>query len=211
VHDNLAQALGYLSLKVGLLEEQLGKGQYVLAQSSVREMTPIVEQAYVDARETIFNLRSASTASGMFLASLLEYLRDYKMHYGVDVQLSMDDAFRAELPVRAGLQVTRIVQEAIANIRKHAGVCNAGIHLDQDEQWMHIVVEDDGVGFDATRQENAGEPHYGLQIMRERAESVGGTLMIDSAPGKGTRVTITAPLTDESEDTRGHDANHAGG
>ena len=199
-------------MKVALLDEQLAKEQYALAQSNVREMAPIIELAYVDARETIFNLRSASsTASGMLLATLREYLRDYKMHYGVEVHLAEDDDFRAELPVRTSLQVTRIIQEAIANIRKHAGVCHACISLARDDDSIHIVVEDNGVGFDVTGQKEAGVPHYGLQIMRERAESVGGALHIDSSPGEGTQVSITVPLTDRSEDAHGYHTNPAGG
>jgi signal transduction histidine kinase len=85
----------------------------------------------------------------------------------------------------------RIIQEALANVRKHALVNRARVRLQRDGAWVRVAVEDEGVGWDLPALPS--RLHFGLQTMRERAEGLGGRLEIDTAPGRGARVVATLP------------------
>jgi signal transduction histidine kinase len=89
----------------------------------------------------------------------------------------------------------RIVQEALANVRKHAGARQVEVRIGAIPEGIEVVVADDGRGFDPGRDRASGDrmPHFGLATMRERAESVGGTLEVVSAHEEGTRVTVRLP------------------
>jgi signal transduction histidine kinase len=125
------------------------------------------------------------------------YLEQYRLQTGVEAVLSVEPELE---PVRATpgaeAQLLRIIQEALANVRKHAAAERVkvmlGIDTGQGGPRLRAVVADDGRGFDPATL--PAEAHYGLLTMRERAESVGGRLQIDSSPGQGTRITVTLPV-----------------
>ncbi len=94
----------------------------------------------------------------------------------------------------AATQLFRILQESLTNVRKHARARSVRIALAVSDGSVEATVQDDGEGFDAARPGTPEESTFGLRFMRERAEEVGGTVSVDSAPGGGTRVTITVPL-----------------
>jgi signal transduction histidine kinase len=89
--------------------------------------------------------------------------------------------------------VLRIIQEALANVRKHAQASRVRVAIETVEGASRIVVADDGRGFDLNALDQA--QHFGLRIMRERAESLGGTFHVESAPARGTIVTVQVPVT----------------
>jgi signal transduction histidine kinase len=88
------------------------------------------------------------------------------------------------------LQLVRIVQEALSNVRKHARASTARVTIQERGGRITTTVQDDGVGFNAGATTRGEFPRFGLSTMRERAESVGGTLTIESAPGGGTAVKL---------------------
>ena len=88
----------------------------------------------------------------------------------------------------------RIIQEALINVQKHARVQQAWVHLTINTDILEITIGDDGRGFDTENPSNDGQPHFGLAIMRERAEGVGASFHLDTEPGTGTRVTVRLPL-----------------
>ena len=97
------------------------------------------------------------------------------------------------------IQLIRIIHEALTNIVKHAQATRGKITLENDNDTAAIAIEDDGKGF---RDGKNPEPnlHFGLQTMKDRAESVGGSLSVCSSPGRGTRVTIQLPLAKHNSD-----------
>ena len=194
MHDNLSQALGYLNVKASITDELLSGNQINQAQASLLEMKQIARETYTDVREAIFNLRTTASSGLGFLPTLQDYLAEYRAYYGVDARLVVDNKSLPEFPADVEIQIIRIIQEALTNVRKHAGANNAWVRFEQNGDWIHISVEDDGWGFDPTQVTGEGRHYFGLQIMRERAESVGGDLELDSRPGKGTRVVIRVPL-----------------
>jgi signal transduction histidine kinase len=127
-----------------------------------------------------------------FTEALREYVASLAEHDDLAVALDVDDALRSG---RAEVNITlfRIVQEAVANVRKHAAAHRVSIEFHRaDADRLRLVVRDDGRGFDP------GTPargHFGLRTMRERAEACGGVLAVSSAPGVGTEIAVTVPST----------------
>jgi two-component system nitrate/nitrite sensor histidine kinase NarX len=92
------------------------------------------------------------------------------------------------------VQVLRILQESLANVRKHAGgPCQVSVRLKADAGQFQMTIVDDGPGFDLALADPGGK-HLGLQVMGKRAERIGGQLAVHSAPGRGTRVEVCVPL-----------------
>jgi two-component system nitrate/nitrite sensor histidine kinase NarX len=92
------------------------------------------------------------------------------------------------LPSDVQMQVLHVVQEALWNVRKHAGATQVHLKVQRGATWR-FEVEDDGCGFDP--RADAGEGHVGLRIMRERAARIGAQVQVHSAPGQGTRVVLS--------------------
>jgi signal transduction histidine kinase len=195
LHDNVAQALGYMNLQIGTISELLANDQINEAQDSLRELKQIVGETYTDVREEIFNLRATTSLGLGFLDTLHDYLTRYRTHYELDVQLIIEaNEASLELPAEVGTQVIRIIQEALSNVRKHAGVNQAIIRLKQTDGQICISVEDRGQGFDLAKLSQTEKSGFGLQIMAERAEGAGGYLEVDTTPGEGVNVMIWMPI-----------------
>jgi signal transduction histidine kinase len=99
------------------------------------------------------------------------------------------------LPPQAALSLYRIAQEALNNVAKHGHATRVAVILEQRDERVGLVIEDNGRGFDTIRM-NGGpqEQRFGVTGMRERAALVGGTIDIESAPGRGTTVIVQVPL-----------------
>ncbi len=194
LHDNLAQMLGYMNVKTAITKHLLANSDVEGAFASLLELEQVSNQAYTDVREAIFSLRTISASGWELVPTLREYLADYRKHYGIDVQLVMTDETCGRLDPEVQVQVNRIIQEALTNVRKHSGASRAWVQLECDHDSVRFTIEDDGRGFEPAAISGQGSEHFGLQIMRERAASVGGTLDIDSGKQAGTRVVLTVPL-----------------
>jgi nitrate/nitrite-specific signal transduction histidine kinase len=196
LHDNIAQALGYMNLQLTAVNEALAAGKTGEAQATLRELKQIVGETYTDVREEIFNLRATASLGLGFLDMLRDYLTRYRTHYELDVELVVEaDESMLNFPAEVGTQVIRIIQEALINVRKHAGVQQAVIGLKQVDNHICINIQDQGEGFsltDLNQSENAG---FGLQIMAERAEGAGGFLKVDTALDQGTNIMVWLPIT----------------
>jgi signal transduction histidine kinase len=193
MHDQLSQALGYINLKASVTNELLANGHLSEAQANLEELKQIARDTYTDVREEIFNLRISVSTSKQFLTTLNEYLAKYREHYGIEVQLSVETEAPLQISAAVSNQIIRIIQEALSNVRKHAQTNRATIHLRTDAQKVYLTVQDYGQGFDPERALGRNNTSFGLQIMAERAESVGGSLEIDSQAGQGSRLILTLP------------------
>ncbi len=189
MHDGLAQALGLLHLKLqGALA---GAAAAPAVAEKLREMVQITERAYEEVRQSIFGLRNFVSRGLGLVPTLTEYLHEFSAHNGIAVELETAGPALGPIPPASEVQAVRIIQEALTNVRKHAGSDRARVRLQRDGAWLRVTVEDDGVGWE--RPPVQDRLHFGLQTMRERAEGLGGRLEIDSAVGRGTRVVATLP------------------
>ena len=195
IHDNLAQALSILKLQASNIDDLLRRGQIEQAQAFLAEMKATATEAHTDARETIFGLRHSSSSASEFLSTLCACLDRFRSVSGIDARLVAPDETISTLSTATVIQLTRVIQEALTNVRKHAGADAVVVQLEPSDGHLSVTVEDNGRGFDLDQVTNRGTGGVGLQIMRERAESVGGHLEVHTAPGRGTRVVAQIPLT----------------
>jgi len=191
MHDGLAQVLAYVNTKAQVVREHLKQGHTEEATRHLDQLAAAAREIYADVRESIIGLRSAAAPDTPMADSLREYAANWEVQSGVAVRLHLE----TDLQVEAGseLQVLRIVQEALANVRKHSKAQHADVRVEQVDRRVRITVEDDGVGFNPAELGRSEFPRFGLSTMRERAESVGGLFQLVSMPGAGTRVTIEVP------------------
>jgi nitrate/nitrite-specific signal transduction histidine kinase len=197
MHDSLAQVLGYVNTKAQAVQELLKRGQTDRASAQVGQLGEAARAAYADVREGILALRTSLGPGRGVVEALQEFLDRWTEQSEVQARLQVQPqgASLDPLPPAAELQLLRIVQEALANVRKHAQAKHVEVRITPSAEEIETVIADDGRGF-VVGQERPGDdrmPHFGLSTMRERAESVGGTLDIVSAPGKGTRVVVRLP------------------
>lgn len=198
IHDDLAQTLGALQLKASLIDGQLAAGEIARARTHLTELQDAISGVYAAVREEIFDLRALVSPERGFLPALREYLADYQAHHGVEVCLEAGSEEIA-LAGTVQVQVVRIIQEALTNVRRHAGTNRVRVRLKRESGQLCIRIEDDGQGFDTTRVADREQCYFGLQVMRERAESVGGALVLESRPGHGTKVVLHVPLKADAE------------
>lgn len=194
LHDSLAQSLGYLNLKLSLTLERLKADDLTAVQENLRELKHLASETYTDVREEIFSLRTTVSSPAEFYQTLNSYLQKYRQHYQLDVKLNLKQKDAPTFSTDVGNQLIRILQEALINIRKHAQVTEAFITVESTPETIQLVVEDRGQGFDLSQLSPGRHAGYGLQIMRERAASVGGELHIQSKPGAGSKIVVVVPL-----------------
>lgn len=194
MHDGLAQALGYLHMHLGSLEARISPGAQDGIRDELREMKKMAGEAYEEVRQSIFGLRTMVSRGLGLIPSLTEYLHDFSQQTGIPVELQIGDSRATTFSPEVEVQLVRIIQEALANIRKHAGATHAVVRLDVEGDRCCVTVRDDGRGFDPGVISNEGSRHFGLQSMRERAEGIAGSLEIETAPGMGTVVLVRVPI-----------------
>ncbi|MBI4321510.1 MAG: GAF domain-containing sensor histidine kinase [Chloroflexi bacterium] len=195
MHDGLAQVLGYINTKTQAVRNFLDAGQREQADRHLRELETTVQEVYADVREVILGLRSSALLQRGMVPALKEYVTRFSHLSSVEAELHVHNGIAACLSPATEVQVIRIIQESLTNIRKHAKARHAWVRICQADDDVQIVVEDDGQGFDVSNLKRGDGPRFGLQTMKERAESVNGTLEVLSAPEAGTRVVVRIPAS----------------
>jgi two-component system nitrate/nitrite sensor histidine kinase NarX len=190
LHDSIAQGLNFLNLQVQMLEQSVRGGKAGEVEAIVPALRAGVAESYQDVRELLNNFRTR-LPDGNVAASLKETVEKFERQTGIAVQLEADTD-GAPFPREQQLQLLFIAQEALSNIRKHAGAGQVTVRL-HDRQDFVLSIEDDGVGFDPATLAAKGEGHVGLHIMRERAQRIEAQLRVDSQPGRGTTVELRVP------------------
>ena len=193
MHDGLAQVLGYMNLQVQTLEAFLQQGKLDKLQVKLEQMHEAVQAAHADVRENILSLRTTLASDRGVIPAIQEYLDEFGIQTQIETHFDNRAGDELELASIAEVQLVCILQEALANVRKHAQARNVSVHVsrqdDAAEQNILLLVQDDGLGFTPSRQKRS----FGLQTMTERAQSVGGSLLVWSRPGEGARVECRLP------------------
>ena len=192
MHDGLAQVLGYVNTKAQAVKELLRSGRVEEAVRNMEQLETAAQETSDDVREAILALGSDGRKRPL-LDSLREYVARFSELSGLPVDFRVEGEPQRFNPA-AEVQLLRIVQEALANVRKHARARSVRMTLAFQPERFRLVVEDDGRGFDPGHVVRGPWPHLGLQSMRERAASIGAHFQVDSAPGRGTRVTVEGPI-----------------
>jgi PAS domain S-box-containing protein len=200
LHDGLAQVLGFARLQAeaarGLLRHDPNQADAHLSR---------LAEAALDAHGEVraFIAGSAAGARVGWLTALAATVRRVRDETGLHVEFRVDPRFDADTlaePVSGHL--LRIVQEALHNVRKHAGAQRVAVDMKADDAWLQVVVADDGIGIAEPALAHA-HVGFGLRFMHERAAAVGGSLDIASGPDAGTRVTVRVPRREAPAVTSG--------
>ena len=189
LHDDLSQQIAAMSIGMGNLKRGIPA-----EQTEPREKSDRIQQKLVELSETVrrmsHELHPAILQHSGLSAALRGYCREFGEVSGIRVTLRTVGEFGDVRP-EVALSVFRIVQEALRNVGKHAGVNEAEVELIHTGEAIRLTVSDQGVGFAANRQR--GPAGLGLVSIRERTRLVEGTMELESAPGEGTRLTVRIP------------------
>jgi signal transduction histidine kinase len=199
LHDSLAQVLGTIHLRLRALETQAADAASGSVTRELGDLADTADEAYRDVREAILGLRETISAQQGLEGALREYLAKYSRQTGIMATLACTGDTRSALPPRSEVQLLRVVQEALTNVRKHSGARRATVRIDCTTAIPVIAIEDNGVGFDPASLVTSFDGGFGMTSMRERVEQIGGTLDVHTAPGEGTRIVVRL----EAEDARG--------
>lgn len=189
MHDGLAQLLGYVSLEVQTVEAFIRQENSEAALLELRQARDRITSAQADVRENILSLRTTLAGEADLAESLREYVDEFGIQTGIKTQFVNDLDEPPNLSPLGETQLVCIVQEALANVRKHSRAQHVELRLGAQDGHLHVSVTDDGVGF----VPRSARGHFGLETMQERSESAGGELTVTSTPGKGTIVVLRLP------------------
>ncbi|MDX1614143.1 MAG: two-component regulator propeller domain-containing protein [Candidatus Promineifilaceae bacterium] len=185
LHDAVTQTLFSASLLAetipALWENDPDEGRALLG-----ELRLLTRGALAEMRTLLLELRPAALEETALRDLLRQLAEAFTGRSGVPVRLELADTLHVTAPVRVALY--RVAQEALNNISKHARPSGVELSLHQSGQAVHLEIRDDGQGFDP---EAVKGDHLGLNIIRERVQSFGGRVRINSAPGRGTCLTVT--------------------
>jgi two-component system NarL family sensor kinase len=191
LHDGTSQTLVSAKLLVESAVDQLER-ERASRPPALDQALARLNEALIEVRRISHRLRPA-TLDTLGLPAALELLgREFGEHGGTRVSVDVHGDLR-ELPQEVKTVLFRVSQEALANIGKHAGAGSARIALHFDDAGVHLLIDDDGRGFDAAAVQSDPRRGIGLRNMRERLGSVGGRFEVQATPGAGTTLFAFVP------------------
>ena len=198
LHDSIAQSLAFLKIQVQLLRDAVRRQDADAMDRVVGELDTGVRESYADVRELLVHFRTRTNEEDIEPA-LRTTLSKFEHQTGLAVRLETEGHGVALAP-DVQVQVLHIVQEALSNVRKHAGAQHVVLRVARTPCWR-FEVQDDGEGFDAGTP-IGDESHVGLRIMQERAQRIGAQVRVESAPGHGCTVVLELPAGSTTEHAR---------
>lgn len=198
VHDSIAQTLVYVNMRLPLLKDAMLKHDDQLSLKYFSDVRQGVSEVHASLREILTNFRVSMNPQGLMHA-LQEISDGFQSRAGVALEFSRPSSEPA-LSAEQEVQVFHIVQEALANIIKHSHARRARLAIEQTPERFEVTIEDDGEGMalpGSASQVNPAvlkESHFGIEIMKERAQLLGGVMDVSPRAGGGTRVRLVIPV-----------------
>lgn len=203
LHDGFSQLLGYVNTKAMAVRLMLKNGQIDTADQHLYQLEEAARGLFVDVRSAILDLKMAGQSGSGLTTNLNEYAAQFSLLSGLPVEISIDPGVEyLQLKAETELQLIRIVQEALANIRKHASATKAWVNVNSNNGDLEISIGDNGIGFQPEAFKGNDSSRFGLSMMRERAEAIGAFLEVDSAPNKGTQIIVRLKAKEGRENAR---------
>jgi len=191
IHDSTAQVLGYLRAKSELIERFLERNDCEKSIQTAQEMQEVANKAYNDVREAIIGLSDKIPQNKSVIEVTKNYIMEFAGRWRIKARLVNELNETPFLSRKVQLEVQRIVQEALANVRKHSRARQAWVKFILKDGNLVMEIEDDGQGCDL---DDVPEDSFGFNAMKDRAKSFGGEVIIQSKQGLGTRVIILIPI-----------------
>lgn len=200
LHDGIAQFLGYVTTKTQAAHLFIEKGDTQKAGAFMRQIEAETQKQALDVRASILGLKMVSGERQGLATDIRKYLSQSNLFMDIEVLAEVAPGLEnLLLPPEIELQLMRIMQEAISNVRKHSQARQAHVTLEQpDKGLLEMTISDNGIGFDVTSIGTKGQPHFGLATMRERAESIGASFDVKSSPASGTVIFVTLSLPEKN-------------
>jgi signal transduction histidine kinase len=201
VHDTLAQGYVGVSVQLEVLSELLRNQKTDAAVRQLDTARQHVREGLAEARQSIWALRSQDSGENT-LPVKLRRTTEQANGNGIEATFSIFGAYRP-MPPGMEREFLRVGQEAIHNVKKHAGAKHLVVQLEYGPAEIALVVRDDGRGFKVAEGVDSPPGHYGLTGMRERADAIGGTLELTSDLGSGTTVRLQVMTPKEARERSG--------
>lgn len=196
MHDSVGQTLTYLGVRHHLIARLAETGDTQGIITEVGSLRTVLQEAHTEVRQSIFHLKDGAAPRTPLTERWAGLIAEFGDRSGVRAMFTADPAVPAVLPEAVEMQLTRILQEALANIRNHAGADSVTVALTVPDGALVLTIADNGCGFEAGEVHGPEQLHFGLSIMRERATAIGAELTIRSMRGAGTTVKVRLPLAD---------------
>ncbi len=203
LHDSLAQTLATLRIKIRLFDDSMQKVEQLDESSLWQELgglEEIIDNAYSELRSLITHFRAPIDGKGV-VRSIERISEKFKQETDIEVFFYHNWELK-NLARDTEVEVIRIIQEALANVKKHSQADNVRIlMISTEDGHCSILVEDDGIGIDESKlANNTSENHIGLSVMRERAERINGEIQYEDDDGEGTLIQLSfeVPIHDDA-------------
>jgi signal transduction histidine kinase len=187
MHDQFGEQLTALGLRIGALKT--ASAGYRELGEPIEALEEVAQRLDRDVDELVWKLRPTALDDLGLGAALANYVQDWSRRAGVAIEFHCSGLDGDRLPSETETTMYRIAQEALTNAAKHARARKVDVILERRGDQVLLVVEDNGVGFDAG-QASMNAQGFGLLGMQERAALVGATLQIESEPGRGTTILV---------------------
>ena len=191
LHDRLGQQLTALRLTLDMLKARSVEGTELRVQ--VETLEALALQLDQEVAFRVWELRPTVLDAVGLEAALTNYVRSWSKHFGIRARLHTGRSTDERLASGVETAIYRLAQEALNNVAKHSRAHDVDVVLERSSEYLSLIVEDNGVGFDPANS-GTSDPRHGLIGMRERAALVGGDLQIESTPSHGTTLIVRVPL-----------------
>ncbi len=188
LHDSLAQTLASIRYQVRVLDETIHQGDEAATWQELERIESTIDEAHTELRALIahFRLPIGERSLTVSVEQVIERFKQDSDGVQVYLQKEWPDTM---LPPQIELQVLRVIQEALTNVRKHSEAGTVRVLMRGDEEGQYtVLVEDDGIGITDLQKQNPAGEHVGISVMQDRANRIGGTLTVDGEPGEGVQV-----------------------
>jgi len=196
LHDNLGQVFGFVNVQAQAIKRELSIAGVDIAGPKIERLVEVAQSAHREMREYIQSVKSSAQTADL-LHALKNEVEQFKKQTGTDIKLDIPDEPTVQvLKPEIYNHIFNIIKEALNNIRKHAVAKMVIIEIKSGNNRVQVIITDNGAGFEIARVEKRRSQGLGLGIMKERAREIGGSIEIDSAPGKGTKVILDIPFAE---------------
>lgn len=192
LHDQVGQSLTALGINLNLVRGAVGRESPESLATRFDASFELLAEITEKIRDVMAELHPP-VLEDYGLAAALRWLAErFKRQTGLEVEVH-GKIVEPRLPLVTGVSLFRIAREALNNVVKHSGVTRASVYLEEEADQVLLRIEDNGKGFQPHNMAQNGQVHCGLATMREQVELLKGRIHIDSAPGQGTRISISVP------------------
>lgn len=200
IHDGLGQSLSAIKLKCGLVKRKL-RTQDSAIKDELGEIVILISKALQDLSRICFDLQPLALENSGFISALGRYVESFAIETGINTvffhifrlaEFDLKGVGKLFSP-RQEVEIFRIVQEALHNVRKHSKADRASVSMDYSDSAVYLAIADNGIGFDVERLNRDEERLFsgrGLIDIKERVKLLNGTFHLSSQPGKGTKIGV---------------------